>query len=161
MAVEDDFEFLRQSSLTEGLDDAQVRSLAEIAVCRALADDEVLISEGRVDNSLHVITDGKLAVTRETGAGEWVVLHVLRTGDLAGEMGFIDGRPHTATLRSIGRTTVCSIPREGFEALLERSPWVVYRVMQAIVQSVHDILRRMNAQYVEMSNYISKTHGRY
>ena len=161
MAEQDDFGFLRQSSLTEGLTDEQVRSLAEIAVCRALGDEEVLIAEGRVDNSLHVITEGKIAVTRETGAGEWITLHLLRAGDLAGEMGFIDGRPHSATLRAIGRTTVCSIEREAFEALLESSPWVVYRVMQSIVQSVHDILRRMNAQYVEMNNYITKTHGRY
>jgi hypothetical protein len=34
-------------------------------------------------------------------------------------------------------------------------------MMQTIVQAVHQILRRMNAQYVEMSNYITKQHGRY
>ncbi len=156
-----DFDALRGSPLTVNLTDEQVRELMGIAFCRSLDNDEVLIAEGKVDNSFHVVTDGTLAVTRDTGGGDWATLHILRTGDLAGEMGFIDGRPHSASLRAIGRTTVCSFERERFESLLTKDPWVVYRVMQNIVQVVHDILRRMNAQYVEMSNYITKQHGRY
>ena len=38
---------------------------------------------------------------------------------------------------------------------------LVYRVMRAIMREVHGILRRMNVQYVELTNYITKQHGRY
>lgn len=161
MNEQGEYKALRDSPLTANLTDAQVRELTAIAVCRPLENDEVLIAEGKVDNSFHVITLGTLAVTRDVGGGEWTTLHILRAGDLAGEMGFIDGRPHSASLRAIGKTTVCSFEREKFESLLDKEPWVVYRIMQNIIHTVHDILRRMNAQYVEMSNYISKQHGRY
>ncbi len=161
MGEQSDFGALRGSPLTAELNDEQVENLVGISVCQVLETDEILISEGKVDNSLHVIIDGTLAVTRDTGGGEWTTLHILRTGDLAGEMGFIDGRPHSATLRAIGPTKVCSFERSKFESLLDKDAWIVYRVMQNIIQTVHDILRRMNAQYVEMSNYISKQHGRY
>ncbi len=161
MDEQGDFEALRGSSLTAKLSEEQVRQLVSISVCQILENDDILIAEGRVDNSLHVVTDGTLAVTRDVGGGEWTTLHILRTGDLAGEMGFVDGRPHSATLRAIGTTKVCSFERDKFESLLTEEPWIVYRVMQNIIQAVHDILRRMNAQYVEMSNYISKQHGRY
>lgn len=161
MSAQDDFQFLRKSPLTANLEDAEVRVLAEICVCRDLMDEEVLFEEGKTDQQLHVITSGRLAVTRDSGGGEWATLHVLKEGDLAGEMSFVDGRPHSATLRALGPTTVCSLSRVDFEGLVERHPWVVYRTMQAIVTAVHDILRRMNAQYVEMSNYITKQHGRY
>ena len=33
--------------------------------------------------------------------------------------------------------------------------------MRAIVRSVHAILTRMNLEYVELTNYITKQHGRY
>lgn len=155
------YDYLRGSPLTANLTDAQVRQLAGIAYCRMLENDDVLIEEGKVDNSVHIITSGSLAVTRDVGGGEHATLHLLRTGDVAGEMGFVDGRPHTATLRAVGRTQVCSFEREAFESLVESDPWTVYRVMQNIVQLGHDILRRMNAQFVEMSNYITRTHGRY
>lgn len=161
MTDTDDFTTLRASPLTHNLSDAQVRLLTGIGHCRSLADDEILFSEGGVDDSLHVLTSGKLAVTRDVGGGEYTTLHILKAGDFAGEMGFIDGRPHTATLRAIGNCTVCSIERERFETLIASDPWIVYRVMQNIVQVVHDILRRMNAQHVEMSNYITRQHGRY
>jgi CRP-like cAMP-binding protein len=155
------YETLRASPLTANLDDDQCRVLARIATERRLRNDEVLIAEGQTDHAFHVITDGMLAVTKDTGGGEWTTLAILRVGDLAGELGFVDGRPHSATLRAVGDTTVYSFERERMEALLESHPWTVYRLMQTIVQAVHQILRRMNVQYVEMSNYITKQHGRY
>jgi len=156
-----DFETLRRSPLTEGMSDEQCRLLVGISTSRVLKNEEVLIAEGRIDNSFHVILEGSLAVTKDTGGGDWVTLTVLRTGDLAGALGFVDGRPHSATLRAAGEAVVCSFERDKLEGLLDVDPWVVYRVMQAIVHSVHNILTRMNAQYVEMTNYITKQHGRY
>ncbi len=160
MSTQDDFASLRCSPLTENLTDDQVHALASIAYCRRLIDQELLIQEGHSDNSLHIITEGALAVTRDLGQGsEYTTIHVLRTGDMAGEMGFISGRPHTATLRSLGQTQVCSIERDAFELLLNDHPWMVYRVMQNIVQVSQDILRRMNSQYVELTKYINRSHG--
>jgi CRP-like cAMP-binding protein len=61
----------------------------------------------------------------------------------------------------LGRTQVCSFDRERFESLLEQEPWMVYQVMRNIVRVTHDILRRMNAQYVELTKYVTRTHGIY
>ncbi len=161
MNAEVDFPYLRSSPLTVGLTDKQVTLLAGIAYCRRLNDEEVLIQEGQIDNSLHIIAEGGIAVTRDMGKGEYTTIHVLRTGDLAGEMGFISGRPHTATLRSMGNTQVCSLERAAFEDLLTEDPWMIYRVMQNIVQVSQDILRRMNAQYVELTKYVTRSHALY
>lgn len=157
----DNFTCLRRSPLSDGLTDEQLRALTGITYCRRLQDDEVLIEEGKVDNSLHVITEGALAVTRNLGRGDYTTIHVLRTGDMAGEMGFVTGRPHSATLRSLGCTQVCSFERAAFEDLVTAEPWMIYRVMQNIVQVGHGILRRMNAEYVELTKYISHSHGIY
>ena len=69
----------------------------------------MLVQEGATDDTLYVITSGRLAVTRAVGGAQDVTLHVLRAGDLAGQMGFVDGRPHSATLRAVGEPTVCMI----------------------------------------------------
>lgn len=61
----------------------------------------------------------------------------------------------------MGEAGVISFDRERVEALLLDQPWIVYRLMQAIVQAAHQILRRMNVQYIEMANYVTKQHGRY
>jgi CRP/FNR family cyclic AMP-dependent transcriptional regulator len=154
-------EMVRASQLAVELDDEQRTILANLVTHRSLEDAEVLIREGEVSNELHVIASGALAVTREAGKGEWVTLHVLRKHDLAGELGFLDNREHSATLRAVGPTQVFSLSRDRLEELIATQPMIVYLVMRAIVREVHHILRRMNMQYVEMTNYISKQHGRY
>lgn len=154
-------EMVGTSPLVAELNDEQKAILAELVTCRSLADGEVLIREGEVSKELHIIAAGGLAVTRNTGSGDWVVLHVLRPRDMAGELGFLDDQEHSASLRAVGPTQVFSLSRDKLESLLGSQPEIVYRVMRAIVREVHNILRRMNVQYVELTNYITKQHGRY
>ena len=155
------FEIVRGSPLGAEMTEEECRVLAESVESRKLGDGETLISEGSSDDRLYVVLAGALAVAKDTGGGDWVALHMLRAGDLAGELGFLDGTSHSATLRAVGETEVMSLQRAKLEGLLGEHPRLVYRVMRSIIREVHGILRRMNYQYVELSNYISKQHGRY
>jgi hypothetical protein len=56
---------------------------------------------------------------------------------------------------------VLLLERSKFESLLNTQPAIVYYVMRGIVRHVHGIVRRMNAQSVEMTNYLYKTGGRF
>lgn len=98
---------------------------------------------------------------RNTAGGETVTLHMLKPGDLAGAMGYIDGTERAATLRAVSKTVVVSLRREDLESVLVSNPQLVYGVMRGIVRNVHRILREMNLQHVELTNYITKSHGRY
>jgi CRP-like cAMP-binding protein len=69
--------------------------------------------------------------------------------------------PHSAGIRALRRCELIVLDRKALEQLLKKDPEVVYQVMRSIVRAAHRILGRMNAQFVEMSNYISKQHGRY
>lgn len=153
--------FILGSVLGKDLSGEECAQFKKLGSVKDLADGEVLIAEGAVDNSLHIVVDGNLAVTRQAAGGDWVTLHVLRKGELAGELGFIDGLEHSATLRAMGPTTVFSLRREQFDPLLESDPHLVFSVMRAIIRGVHNTLRRMNLQQVELNNYITHQHGRY
>jgi CRP-like cAMP-binding protein len=109
-----------------------------------------------------VIVSGALAVARRRETdGEWITLHLLSKGELAGELGFMDSRPHYAALRATGPTRVLCLTRQKLESLLEREPIIVYRVMRAIFRVVHVVLNRMAMQTAELTNYIYKVHGKY
>jgi len=98
---------------------------------------------------------------RQSGGGDLVGLHILRAGDIMGELGFLDGVEHSASLRAMGNCELLRLERTSLEGLLDKDPDLVYKVMRAIVRTVHRILRNMNAQQVELTNYITKQHGRY
>lgn len=161
MADSSVWELIHQSSFARDLSAEQCKTISRLATECALQDGEVLIDQGKTDDTLHILAKGRLAVERDAGAGETVTLHILSSGDLAGELGFVDGKEHTATLRAVGETTVLSLKRSDLESLLATQPEVVYGVMRGIIRTVHRILGKMNLQWVELSNYISKTHGRY
>lgn len=161
MNSQPDPDILAKSPLGAELDPTDCRTLTGVMAIRRLADGEVLIEEGGSDDALQLVVSGALAVTRNTAGGGWVTLHLLRRGDIAGEMGFLDGEKHSATLRATGETQIYSLQRHALESLVESHPLLVYRVMRAIVRSVHAILTRMNLEYVELTNYITKQHGRY
>jgi CRP-like cAMP-binding protein len=162
MADTSKIQLVRDSALAAELTAEQSAVLAELITVRDLAEGEILVDEGESDDHVHVIVSGALAVAKQMEAGQrWINLNVLTKGDLAGELAFMDGKPHYAALRATVPTRVFSLKREKLESLLDREPLIVYRVMRAIFRVVHGILHRMALQASELTNYIYKQHGRY
>lgn len=155
------YDALRASRLAAELDDAQCRTLAERLALRELADGEVLVREDTSDTHLYVIVAGTLAVVRGAGTPEQVQLFTLGRDDTVGEMSFLDDNVHYASFVARGAVRVLGLERAALEALLDRQPHIVYRVMRAIVRRVHQIQHRLAAQSAELENYVYKQHGRY
>ena len=155
-------DLVRGSALAIELTGDQCAVLAELVSIQNLADGEVLVEQGASDDQLYVIVSGALAVAqRRESDGEWINLHLLSKGDLAGELGFMDGRPHYAALRAAGPARVLCLTRQKLESLLEREPVIVYRVVRAIFRVVHVVLNRVAMQTTELTNYIYKVQGKY
>ncbi len=152
---------IQDSPLGRELSPEQCEKLAEVVAVLGLKDGEYLLEEAHQDETLYVIVDGRLEVVKCTALDDCVSLQLLKQGDMAGELGFIDGQPHSAGLRALSNCTVFSLDKSTLEAFLDTDPDLVYKVMRAIIRTVHVILRNMNMQHVEMTNYISKQHGRY
>jgi len=155
-------EMVRKTVLAKELSDADCDVLAGLVRLRSLQDGEIVCDEGQSDSKLHVVMSGALNVSkREPGGKGWTTLYALTAGDLVGELSFIDETPHYAALRAAGPTEILSLDRKDLEKLLESHAWVVYRVMRAIMRTVHALMRRMSVQAIELQNYIYKQHGKY
>ncbi len=161
MSDKDNVERVKRSPLAADLNEEQIATLADLIRVHRIEDGEYLISEGTRDDSLHVLLEGKLEVVKKTAIGDPVSLHVLREGDMAGELSFIDGMEHSVGLRALTPCEVFSVKRDEFEALIRSQPELVYKVMCAITRTVHRLLHRMNHEHIELTNYIYKQHGRY
>ena len=157
----DPLELVRNSALAAELTGDECRVLAALVTVRDRADGEVLVQPGEADNHLHVVVSGMLAVASRDADGKWVTLHAITKGQTAGELAFIDGKPHYAALVATGPTRVFTLEREKLESLLLTHPVIVYRVMRSIFRIVHELLHRMAFQMDELTNYVYKTHGRY
>jgi CRP-like cAMP-binding protein len=147
--------------LRENINEAECEVLTDKFELQRFTQDEVLLLEGKKDDTLYIIIDGDIMATRDAGGDEYVVLHHLQSGDIAGAMGFIDGNTHSATLRAAKDSHVLMMHRDVLEGMIDSHPQLVYKIMKMIIRSVHQTLLRMNQQFVQMNNYIMKEHGRY
>jgi len=154
-------ETVKSTPLGKELSDEQCALLASAVTACSIRDGDFLIEEGLKDNAIHVLSRGRLEVLVQSGGGSLITLQILKEGDMLGEMGFIDDIEHSASLRALGNCELIRLERDDFEGLLQQDPDLVYKVMRAIIRTVHRILRGMNAQHVELTNYIAKQHGRY
>jgi CRP/FNR family transcriptional regulator, cyclic AMP receptor protein len=154
---------LRASPITEELSDAEVEILAELFEVQDYGAGDVIVkpNDEQPDN-LYILASGDIEVKIES-AVEKAVIHVLKPGDLAGMITFAGGAASqiSATLYAVGPTQVISMQRLRFESLLNSHPKLVYHVMRGIIRNMHGIVRRVNSESAELSNYIYKTGGRY
>lgn len=155
---------LINSTLTEELRDAEIEILAQLFEIREYKKGTSLLRPGeeQLKNSLIVLASGEVEATATLG-GEQATLHLLQPGDLAGIITFAGGNVSQISATVIAKTDckVLLLERSRFESLLNTQPAIVYYVMRGIVRHTHGIVRRMNAQTVDMSNYIYKTQGRF
>lgn len=143
------------------LTEKEAWKLAGLMTVRELKGGDYLIEEGAADDSLHVMSEGNLEVVKRTAANGTASIAIVREGSLAGELSFIDGSKHTVGLRALCDSTVISLSRESFESIIDENPQLVYKVMRAVARSAHKIMHQMNHEFIELSNYIFKQHGRY
>jgi CRP-like cAMP-binding protein len=143
------------------LSDSEATKLASLMQARELRGGDYLIVEGTTDDSLYVVVEGNLEVVKRTAADGVASIAIVREGQLAGELSFLDSSVHTVGLRALSDTKVMGLAREDFEKIIDGDPQLVYKVMRAVARSAHRIMHQMNHEFIELSNYIFKQHGRY
>ncbi|MEO8312606.1 MAG: cyclic nucleotide-binding domain-containing protein [Caldimonas sp.] len=151
----------RASPLAAGLSQKQVEVLAGLLREETFSAGEVLAQEGTVDDRLVAVVDGTIDVVRHRETPGETVLATLRAGDLAHELGFLDGTPRYASLVASSAARVLMLDRARLESLIETDPRVLYAVMRAIVRTTHRLQTRLSMQAAELTNYVYKQHGRY
>lgn len=154
-------ELVAKSVLARELSAGEIEIVAGLVRLHRLEDGHVITPEGETDSHMHVVVNGALAVSRHGPDGQWENLHVMTAGDLVGELSFLDGTPRYAALRALGQTEILSLDRADLEALVEKYPWIAYRLMRAIVRFTHTLQRRMSMQSAELVHYLTRNQAKY
>jgi CRP-like cAMP-binding protein len=155
-----DLESMCASAIGNELSKDECNILSSVMGIKKLKDKEVLSKEGDPACTLYILIDGKLDLYNDK-EGKSNVIYTLKKGECAGTRAFIDRTPRKASLVANGDTTVYTLEPESFETLIDANPHIIYKVMRALFRSTHANLIRMNQEARQLSNYISKTQGRY
>lgn len=146
---------LRRTELFGELDDTELAALADRAVERQLARDEVLFLAGDEAQGLFVIVQGAVRAYREGLDGREQVIHVERAGATIAELPVFDNQPYPSTVAGEEDTTLLFIGRDDVRRICLAHPQIALAALKllagrlrkcaALIEtlSLHEVDRRL------------------
>src|ERR1051326_8092301 len=111
------------------LNDSDLDWMVAAGSRREIPAGQVLIRERQRVDAVFVVLEGTLAVVR--GPQDREVAR-LRSGEIVGEMSFVDARQPAATVVAVEKSSVLAIPRSSLEAKLEHDTSFASRFYRAM-----------------------------
>lgn len=115
---------------------------------------EVLIREGETLHSdfMALLMEGEVTVESSVPAAHGsMVVSVLGSGSLIGEMGVIDGGPRSATCTAATDLALAVLTRDAISRLIEDAPAVAARLLLAMAKRMSDHLRETNRKLTKFA----------
>jgi CRP/FNR family cyclic AMP-dependent transcriptional regulator len=91
------------------LDDSDIDWMIAAGKRQRIKSKATLIEEGKASDSLYIVVDGAFAVRVAALQGKEIAQ--LRSGEIVGEMSFVDARPPSASVVALEDSLVLSIPK--------------------------------------------------
>jgi len=107
-------------------------------VRRRYSSGQVLFHMGDEGGSVHIIERGRVMVTIPSSSGEELILAILSTGDLLGELSLFDGKPRSATVQALEETETLCLHREDVLALMRNRFSVVEKMLEVLASRIRE-----------------------
>jgi CRP/FNR family cyclic AMP-dependent transcriptional regulator len=97
-----------------------------------------LFREGEPSRAVFLVTKGRVRVWQTAGDGTDVVLAVVATGGLLGELSALDGQPRSASAVAVELVTAVVVPADRFVDFLQTRPGVAVHLLRLVARRLRD-----------------------
>lgn len=140
---------LRRCELFAGLSREDLQRIADLTLTTSLDRGEYLFHEGEPSRGFYIVQSGSISVHRVTAAGKEQVIQVFRSGQSFAEAALASESGYPADARALEPSTVLTIQKPGFVALLQQRPELAIRMLasmaihlRALVGQLQDLTMR-------------------
>ena len=106
-----------------------------------LAANQILLNEGEKSHCMYWVQSGQLLVTKKR-QGEDVTLGHIYSGELVGEISFLDSESRSATVKALTNSELIEIPQDTIDAIFKTQP----KWLEILVKTLAERLRKANAR---------------
>ena len=145
-----DFSNLTASPLFKGLSKEELSSLEGIFTARRIKDGKTIFIENMPGESLYLIKQGTVKISRMLAEGDEQVLIILGPEDVFGEMAVLDGGKRSATARIVEEVILYGLTREDYEILATKNPSLGLKFTLNIVRIFSERVRNSQKDYRAM-----------
>jgi len=112
--------FQRANHLLALLDDRGIRMMSGIAHSQVRKGSEIIVRQGDPGDGFYFVVEGQVRVTLDEKEGEEVAR--ISAGGFFGEMALVNNQPRSASVWTVGETTLLWFDREAFMPFLDEYP---------------------------------------
>jgi signal transduction histidine kinase len=106
---------------------------------------EVVFREGDAGDSLYLVGEGSVKISRQDRTGHQQILAYMHPGNFFGELAMLNRMPHSAMATAAEPTVLGAVKEETFQHILELAP---SRLHLNFLRSVSEHLRSVNAHFI-------------
>lgn len=111
---------------------------------RRYPEGQVLFSEGDPGETLLILEEGRVKVSRFMAGGQEIVLAVQEAPASFGELALVDGAPRSATVIAQTPVVVRMLPRAALMGMIHNEPTVGMALLQGLVGMIRDTNDRLS-----------------
>jgi CRP-like cAMP-binding protein len=130
---------LHATGLFAGLEHDDLEAIGRVGSSASFSEGERVFAAGDQGDAMHVIIDGEARV--EVGGR----FHVMKPGDVFGEMALLAPGSRMATVQAVGTLTTLRVPAEAFQDFLLEHPRVGLSIMKQLVIRLREVEQRIDA----------------
>ncbi len=158
---------LRKTPIFSTLESSSLKKISGFFKEKSYSSEDVLFKEGTLGDTLYIIKEGAIKITRTAKEGEEEITRALRReGDIFGESGFLDESARPATAQAIKITKVLQLSRSDFLTILNNHPLIAYQIVKVLSSRIKqsdlrviEELREKNEQLQQAYSSLEKKLG--
>ncbi|MBL8022543.1 MAG: Crp/Fnr family transcriptional regulator [Leptospirales bacterium] len=116
--------------------------IPETTINRTYKPDDMIFSENEPGRELYIMQSGRVKITKMVD-GQEVMLAVLQTGDIFGEMALLDNKPRSASAIASETTTMLAINKANFEGMVQAQPQLASRLITILSERIWMAYRQL------------------
>src|SRR3954469_19119526 len=150
--TEDIAGLLRRVPVFEALGPEDLRRVADVAVPRRFAAQQVIFREGDSSDTCYVVRNGHARALRENTDGRMISLAHFRPGDIFGELAMFDDERRSATVEALDDLEALAVLGPDMRRLLRAHPDLAVKLVVALgrrLREANDRLARQSFQTVQ------------
>lgn len=129
-------ELLKNLPLFGDLDEEELVEIWNHVQTRSYKKSNIILFEEDPGDSLFIIKEGKVKITRLSEEGREVILSILGEGEFFGEMSILDGEARSANVIALADSEVFVLKRQDFINILTSNPQIAITLLEELAARI-------------------------
>lgn len=138
MNIEEKSNYLRNISLLKNVSESGIREIVNLLDEVEINQHEIFISQDETALKVYFIIEGVVRVYRITENGDEIGLSILGSGEIIGELAFLDHENRSANVQAMQNLKLFTLSGKTFEKLLYKYPQIGINLLKVLSKRIKE-----------------------